>query len=47
MTENLLTSHLLIFYIVDMANNMDSDQTAPWSGFIVFASMIRSSLQFT
>ena len=31
-----------------IANNMDPDQTAPlgavWSGFIVFASMIKSSL---
>ena len=31
------------------ANNMDPDQTAPleavWSGFIVFASMIKSSVK--
>ena len=52
MTKTSRLEHLLIFYIVDMANNMDSGQTAPWeqSGqgkFIVFTSMIRSSLQCT
>ena len=42
---------LLMFLIAYIANNMDPDQTAPfgavWSGFIVFASMIKSSLKCT
>ena len=39
-----MTKASAYFYIVDMANNMDSDQTAPWeqsgqSKFKVFTSV--------
>ena len=39
-----MTKTSAYFYGVDMANNMDSDQTAPWeqsgqSKFIVFTSV--------
>ena len=39
-----MTKTSAYFYIVDMANNMDSDQTAPWEQygqrkFIVFTSV--------
>ena len=45
-TSYVVCSYSLVAYI---ANTMDPDQTAPkgavWSGSIVFASMIKSSLK--
>ena len=51
-----MTKTSAYFYIVDMANNMDSDQTAPWEQygqrkFIVFTSvyedLVCSALEYT
>ena len=47
----IVVCSLICVYTFDayIANNMDPDQTAPfgavWSGFIVFASMIKNSLK--
>ena len=35
----------LLSKVANIPNNMDPDLTALWSGFIVFASMIKSSLK--
>ena len=40
-----LFAHLIIYFTAYNANNMDPNQTgAVWSGYIVFAFMIKSSL---